>query len=162
MATGDNSQPTAGSSDDRGDAQGSQKPPVSGPKVTCLCLQTFTEGDRDYVSLTPPRVVDVEGRIEQTSMVCCNECWLQMTMFQRSMLSVVTTDARHGGLGVGQLLFERFWPDILRPFSGGVPDPSGDIDDVREAAPSHPASQHVPPGAAVSQMIDVRNERRKR
>lgn len=137
---------------------GEQDAPT-GPKITCLCLQTFVEGERDYVHLTPPQTVDAEGRTAQTSMVCCNDCWLKMGMFQRSMLSVLTTPAEFGGLALGSLLHERFWPDILRTFTNkGEPPP--DDDEFEMIGPESPPVGHVPPGSEVSRMIDDRQRRR--
>jgi len=89
--------------------------PESGRTVSCLCLQSFSEGERPYIHLTPPVVVDAEGRTEPTGLVCCNSCWLQMSLFQRAMISLLTTPAEKGGFMVGPLVHERFWPDILKP-----------------------------------------------
>lgn len=160
MAIGDDSNPTADTAENPGDGQDSPTPPESGRTVTCLCLKTFTEDKAPpHIHLTPPKVVDPEGRTEQTSMVCCNECWMQMPMFQRSLLSVLTTDARDGGLGVGRTFYERFWPEMLRPFVGKpTPLPDDDFEDVRE---SGPPMAHPPVGSPVSEMIDQRNASRR-
>lgn len=94
-------------------------------------------------------------------MVCCNECWLQTSLFQRAVLSVLTTPARDGGLLVGPLLFERFWPDFLRPTSGQPVE----TDDIYEPTPEDlqepPAPKETPPGAHVSDLINARNRSRQ-
>lgn len=38
-----------------------------------------------------------------------------MPMFHRAMLSLLTTPAEFGGLSVGQLIHDRFWPEFLKP-----------------------------------------------
>jgi len=85
-------------------------------KITCLCLESFSEGDRPYLHMTPPMVVDAEGRTVPTSMVCCNSCWLEkLSLFQQAVLSLATTPAEQGGFLVGPLIAERFWPEFLQP-----------------------------------------------
>lgn len=38
-----------------------------------------------------------------------------MPLQERAKLSLLMTSAKHGGFALGKLLFDRFWPDFLRP-----------------------------------------------
>jgi len=83
-----------------------------------------------------------------------------MPMFQRAALSLLTTPTKDGGLALGALAHERFWPDLLRTFSDKPsplpPEPDGDYFEQEEHSPPMSAI----PGDEVTSMIDRRNAAR--
>lgn len=131
-------------------------------EITCLCLETFVDdGKRPFVRLTPKHTVDSEGRSIETSMVCCNDCWLKMGMIERGILSLLMTPAAHGGLRIGMLLAERLWPKFMQ--SSQVAAGSQEAQDAERPTPPVTVDQTstFPPGQQISAMLKARRDRRE-
>lgn len=128
--------------------------------VTCLCLETFPEGEKPYLRLTDQRVVDQEGRRCESGLVCCNDCWLKMSLFERSILAMLHAPAIDGGLKIGSLLAERLWPQFMK--SPEVASAQEVEEATRDVPPMQVPRPETPPGQHITELREARKKRRER